>query len=117
MKFTEKTYPVDKAIFDYIVQKRGTNKRQMCLQMGYSRYAISFALAEGHFSSRLAAAIYNSYSIAPNDYAPKVSGVNAPVPKPQNWQDFINADTDWKTLMDALEYIVGEIRLRTSAEE
>lgn len=36
-----------------------------------------------------------------------------PEPTPENdWHDVLNMDTDSRTLLDALEYIIGELRLR-----
>jgi hypothetical protein len=33
--------------------------------------------------------------------------------EPLTWKDFLNADTETETLIDALQYIAGELGLRT----
>lgn len=83
MEFTELKYPVDKAIFDRIVAKRGTNRSEMAVSMGYGRSTINEGARHGWFSKKIAAALFNTYGITPNDYAPKVPGVNAPMREPE----------------------------------
>lgn len=78
MEFTEKTYPVDRAIFDRILLKRGLTKAEAGKRIGYGKSAIGQAVFEGRFSLRMAVGLHDAYGITPNDYAPKIPGVNAP---------------------------------------
>lgn len=82
MEFTQSFYPVDKAIFDRLIEKRGLTKQEMGIAMGYSKSAIGEAVRQGRASRKIAAALFANYGITPNDYAPKVPGVNAPAKAP-----------------------------------
>ena len=81
MEFKEAVYPVDKVIFDRIIAKRGMKAAAMSREMGYSDGTLSQACSVKRISRRLAAALFNTYGITPNDYAPKIPGVNAPKPE------------------------------------
>ena len=83
MEFKEQIYPVDKEIFNRIIAKRGMKAAEMSRAMGYSDGTISQALSVARISRRLAAALFNTYGITPNDYAPKIPGVNAPKTEPK----------------------------------
>lgn len=83
MEFKEQIYPVDKEIFNRIIAKRGMKAAEMSRAMGYSDGTISQALSVARISRRLAAALFNTYGITPNDYAPKIPGVNAQMKEPE----------------------------------
>ena len=83
MEFTERAYPVDRAIFDRILLKRGLTKAEAGKRIGYSKNAIGQALSDGRFTLRMAIGLHDAYGITPNDYAPKVPGINAPDNKPR----------------------------------
>ena len=77
MEFTEASYPVDKAIFDRILIKRAVTQAEAGRRLGYGKSAIGVALSTGRFSRRMAVGLHDAYGITPNDYAPKVPGVNS----------------------------------------
>ena len=83
MEFKERYYPVDKQIFERLMQKHGTVSSRASIEMGYSKGTISAALFAGHISRKMAAALYRTYGIAPNDYAPKTQVVQKDEPKPE----------------------------------
>lgn len=83
MEFKERYYPVDKQIFERLMQKHGTVSSRAGMEMGYSKGTISAALFAGHISRKMAAALYRTYGIAPNDYAPKTQVVQKDEPKPE----------------------------------
>lgn len=73
MEFTEKSYPVDKSIFNRIMFKRNLTQVEISKRLGYGKSAIGMGLCAGRFSRRIAVGLYDAYSITPNDYAPKVA--------------------------------------------
>lgn len=81
MEFCEMKYPVDSEIFKRLIAKRDMTVADATAGIGYSRSAIPMGMKQGAFSRRIAEALFSTYGITPNDYAPKVPGVNAPPPK------------------------------------